>query len=134
MTNAFTLQLYSATRSIITKDITSFVGTDQSGSFGIMANHQRLMTCLEYGLMQLRHVDGAIEYAAIPGGILYFVDNILTISTRYYFLSANDQEILTMLDKTAAAEQKNIEEIKTIFHELDRNLLRHLRAMKLMTK
>ena len=42
----FTLLLQDATRTTSIAGVTSFVGEDDSGSFGILAGHARMMTSL----------------------------------------------------------------------------------------
>jgi len=42
--SAFTLQLLAADQQQRIEGVTSFVGEDGSGSFGILAGHQRLKT------------------------------------------------------------------------------------------
>jgi F-type H+-transporting ATPase subunit epsilon len=52
--NTFTLKLQDATRSKEIAGVTSFVGEDSSGSFGILAGHTRMMTSLLIGLARFR--------------------------------------------------------------------------------
>ncbi|MGD8582648.1 MAG: F0F1 ATP synthase subunit epsilon, partial [Gammaproteobacteria bacterium] len=84
--NAFTLKLQDATRSEEINDVTSFVGEDVSGSFGILAGHARMMTTLVTGLARFRIGENSWQYLALPGAVLYFHENVLTLSTRRYVL------------------------------------------------
>ena len=79
----FTLQLQDATRSQQLPGVTTFVGEDASGSFGILADHARLMTSLAVGLARFRVGEGPWQYLALPGGLLYFHDNRLTRERRH---------------------------------------------------
>ncbi len=86
---SFTLRLQDATHSEKIVGVTSFVGEDPSGNFGILAGHARMMTSLIIGLARFRVGGGAWQYLAVPGAVLYFHDNVLTLSTRHY-LRDND--------------------------------------------
>ena len=81
---SFTLKLQDATHAEEITDVTSFVGEDASGSFGILAGHARMMASLIIGLARIRFSDKTWQYLALPGAVLYFHDNLLTISTRHY--------------------------------------------------
>ena len=77
---SFTLLLLDATRSEEIRNVTSFVGEDASGSFGILAGHARMMTSVVTGLARFRVGMDAWRYLAMPGGVLYFNDNVLSLS------------------------------------------------------
>ena len=77
----------------------SFVGEDDSGSFGILPGHARMMTLLGFGLARFRVADQDWEYLAFPGALAYFVDDQLYFNTRRY-LRGKDYERLS----AAAAE------------------------------
>jgi F-type H+-transporting ATPase subunit epsilon len=51
---SFILKLQDATRSEEIEQVTSFVGEDLSGSFGILAGHARMMASLVIGLARFR--------------------------------------------------------------------------------
>ena len=80
----FIMHVQSATQYERIEDVTAFVGEDLSGSFGILAGHQRLMTPLVFGLARFRVLDGDWQFLALPGGLLYFVGNELFLNTRRY--------------------------------------------------
>ena len=77
----FELILQDATQTDKIEGVSSFVGEDVSGSFGILAGHARMMTSLIIGLARFRQGDRSWQYLALPGGLLYFAENILTVST-----------------------------------------------------
>ncbi|MDE2118991.1 MAG: F0F1 ATP synthase subunit epsilon, partial [Betaproteobacteria bacterium] len=68
----FTMHVQSATQYEHIEGVTSFVGEDESGSFGIRARHARMMTALSYGLARYQLQDSSWHYLAFPRGILYF--------------------------------------------------------------
>ena len=83
--NTFTLLLQDETHAEMIEGVSSFVGEDISGSFGILAGHMRMMTTLVMGLARYRKGSEPWQYLAQPGAVLYFRNNLLTISTRHFF-------------------------------------------------
>ena len=71
--NSFTMLLQDATRSEKIADVTSFVGEDASGSFGILAGHARMMASLVIGLARFRTGEDNWKYLALPGTGLIFL-------------------------------------------------------------
>ena len=67
--SGITLHLQSAVRTERIDDVTSFVGTDASGSFGIQPGRARFMTILEYGLSRFHTTSGDWIYLACPGAV-----------------------------------------------------------------
>ena len=45
--NTFTLHLFAADHGEVIEDLASFTGEDKSGSFGLLAHHDRFMTVLD---------------------------------------------------------------------------------------
>ena len=107
-------------------DVVSFVGADASGSFGLQADHARFMTCLELGLARFRRQDGAWQYLALPGGVLYFNDNTLSLCTRRYFLDSDYERITETLTKQLLAEEAELQEVKMSLAQLERKVLQRL--------
>lgn len=126
----FELYLQSGTQYEKISNVTSFIGEDASGQFGILANHARMMTCLIYGLARYKLKDEEVEYIALPGGILYFVNNQLYISTRHYLRSKNYQEILNLMDEQLSSEEEKLKSIKESLHHLDEEMLKRLWELK----
>ncbi len=127
---SYSICLQSETQYEVINDVISFVGEDASGSFGILAGHARMMACLKYGLSMFRYVDETIEYLALPGAILYFVNNKLTISTRHYLRSHDYQTITAALDHELRLEEENLQSMKKSLHRLDQEMLKHLWQLK----
>ena len=71
----FILHLQDATHDERFDSVASFVGQDESGLFGILADHARTMTMLVFGLARYRTMDDHWQFVAVPRGLLYFVDN-----------------------------------------------------------
>jgi F-type H+-transporting ATPase subunit epsilon len=127
----FAVELHSATSSERLTGVTSFAGEDESGSFGLLANHARMMTYLNFGLARLRYSSGETEYLALPGALVYFVNNELRITTRQYSRSRDYDEILGVLEREIAAEEDNLQSLRDSLRRLDESILRRLLTLRL---
>lgn len=124
--STFTLRLLAADRTEIIENVTSFTGEDKSGSFGLLARHERFMTALTFGLARLLLADGSHEYLGFPGGLLYFVDNELRISTRRYLRDTDVERIAQSLTRELLEEEQALIETRHKLHRLEAEMLRRL--------
>lgn len=125
--NSFTLQLLDATQAQSITDVVSFVGEDTSGSFGILAGHSRMITTLVIGLARFRTDAGNTwRYLALPGAVLYFRDNVLTLSTRHYLLDDDYTRISAALQRELLAEEEQLRVMKESLRRMEQEVLRHL--------
>lgn len=124
--NTFTLHLFAANRFERIDEVASFTGEDASGSFGLLAHHDRFMTALIFGLARLTLADGSREYLGFPGGLLYFVDNELRISTRRYLRDTNVERITQTLTRELLEEEQALEETRRKLHRLEAEMLKRL--------
>ena len=124
--NTFVLHLCGADRYERLDGVISFTGEDKSGSFGLLARHDRFMTALTFGLARLRLLDGRHEYLGLPGGLLYFVDNELRISTRRYLRDPDATRLAGVLGRELLAEEQELHETRQKLHRLETEMLRHL--------
>ncbi|MEJ2143287.1 MAG: F0F1 ATP synthase subunit epsilon [Gammaproteobacteria bacterium] len=127
--STFTLSLHDAARSEQIQGVTSFVGEDASGSFGILAGHDRMMTCLIIGLARFRVGEAPWTYLALPGAVLYFHGNVLTLSTRHYLLDDDYTRISKALQQELLAEEENLHTMKQSLHRMEEQLLKRLWEM-----
>ncbi|HTX55701.1 MAG TPA: hypothetical protein VMD47_01220 [Candidatus Acidoferrales bacterium] len=105
--------------------VTSFVASDASGSFGILADREPLVTTLAWGLCWMRTGDGE-HYLALPGGVLYFAENVLRICTRRYVRADDPSHIVERLNDDMRAEHAVTRDMHQLLHKLDRELLTRL--------
>jgi F-type H+-transporting ATPase subunit epsilon len=122
----FALHLFAADRTEIIADVVSFTGEDKSGSFGLLAHHERFMTALTFGLARLNLADGRREYLGFPGGLLYFVDNALRISTRRYLRDTDVGRITQALTRELLTEEQALEQTRRKLHRLEAEMVRRL--------
>lgn len=106
--------------------VTSFVGEDASGSFGLLPGHGRFMTSLVFGLARFRSGDGPWRYLAVPGALLYFVDNLLQVTTRRYLLDDDYQRISGRLQAELLAEEQALHDTRASLRQMEEELLRRL--------
>ena len=124
--SGFTLHLYAADRYERIDEVASFVGEDASGSFGLLPRHDRFMTVLTFGLSRLRRADGAWEYLGLPGGVLYFMDNELRLSTRRYLRDTDPRRIAQALAGELLEEEQAMGETRRKLHRLEAEMFKRL--------
>jgi F-type H+-transporting ATPase subunit epsilon len=124
--NPFTLRLLDATHAQDIPGVTAFVGEDSSGSFGILAGHMRMMTCLIIGLARFRVGEDIWQYLALPKAVLYFNDNVLTLSTRHYLQDPDYRRISEALQQQLLAEEEKLHTMKQSLHRMEEEVLKRL--------
>lgn len=124
--NTFTLRLLDATRSEDIPGVTSFVGEDATGSFGILAGHTRFVTALSIGLSRFRVGNDRWKYLAMPGAILYFDDNRLTLSSRRYLIDDDYNRISLALRRQLLAEEEKLHKLKESLHHMESAIFKRL--------
>jgi len=127
--SGFAIQLHDSARAERIEGVTVFVGEDNSGSFGILANHARLMTALVVGLARFRADEQPWQYLAVPGALLYFRDNVLTIITRHYLRGDDYTRIVSELEEQLLAEEEQLRAIKQSLHRMEEEILRRMWEM-----
>ncbi len=124
--NGFALELHDTSQAQRFDDVSSFVGTDASGSFGLQAGHARFMTVLSFGLARFRLPHGDWRYIAMPGGIAYFSGPRLWIGTRRYLLDTDYTRISRLLREQLFAEEQELHDTKVSLRRMEEELLRRL--------
>jgi F-type H+-transporting ATPase subunit epsilon len=128
--NGFTLHLHDATRMQRIDGVTSFVGEDATGSFGILSGHTRFMTMLAIGLARFRIGANDWRYLAVPGALLYFAQNTLTISTRHYLVDNDYDLICKLLDEQLLAEEEDLKTTKESLQRMEQEMFKRLWAIR----
>ncbi len=123
----FSLQLFDSRRSESFDGISDFVGEDASGSFGILAGHARMMTVLVFGLARFRAGrDAPWRYLALPGALLYFDDNTLTLMSRHYLIDDDYDRISARLSDELLSEEEQLHEIRQSLQRMEEAMLRRM--------
>jgi F-type H+-transporting ATPase subunit epsilon len=128
--NSFTLHLESATQYEEIENVVSFIGEDESGSFGILPGHARMMTVLAFGLARFRISSQDWEFLALPGALAYFVDNQLHLSTRRYLRGKEFESIRSALQEQLQAEEESLRAMKQSVSRLEDEMLKRLWKMR----
>ena len=124
--NQFVLHLQSATQYERIENVTAFVGQDGSGSFEIMAGHERTMTPLLLGLARFRIGDSEWHFLALPGALLYFVNGELFLSTRRYLRDRDYTRVTHALDDQLRTEEATLREVKDSLRRLEEEMFKRL--------
>jgi F-type H+-transporting ATPase subunit epsilon len=123
----FTLQLYDSRRADRFEGVGAFVGEDASGSFGLLPGHARMMSVLRFGLARFRlGSETPWRYLALPGALLYFADNILTLASRHYLLDDDFERISARLTEELLGEEEALHEIKESLRRVEEAMLRRI--------
>ena len=128
--NGFTLHLQSATQYEAITEVASFIGEDDSGSFGIQAGHARIMASLRFGLARYRCGGQPWQYLALPGALLYFVDNQLFLNTRRYVRDDDYARINAALREQLHREETGLRLIKESLRRMEEQMLKRLREIQ----
>jgi F-type H+-transporting ATPase subunit epsilon len=124
--NTFSLHLFDAMHTETIDSVVAFTGSDRSGSFSIWAGHERMITELEFGIAKFRLADGAWQYLALPGALLYFCDNTLKLCARRFVRSADYQHISTLLNEQLRAEEANLHKVRSSLRQMEEAVLKRL--------
>jgi len=126
---SFVLHLQDATHDEHIGQVTSFVGQDDSGLFGILADHARMMTVLAFGLARYRTTDERWHFLAVPRGLLYCVDNNVYLSARRYIHDDEYVRISQALEEQLVTEETALRTIKDSLQKLEEEMFKRLWRM-----
>lgn len=124
--NTFSMQLYDATQQQRIDNVISFVGEDSNGSFGLQAHHARFMTTLVFGLFRYRLQNEDWQYLAMPGGVLYFNNNQLSISSRHFLIDSNFERISDLLKQQLLTEEETLSVTRSSLQKMEQSMLTRL--------
>lgn len=128
--NTFPMHLESTTQYERVENVISFVGEDDSGSFGVLPGHARMMTLLRFGLARFRVLGEDWEYLALPGALAYFLDGEFHLSTRHYLRDKDYDRISTALEQELLVEENNLQVVKQSLHRLEEEMFKRLWKLK----
>jgi len=127
--NTFVLHLQSATQYERIEGVTSFAGRDASGSFGVLAGHERMMSLLTFGLARFRVGEANWQYLAMPGALVYFLDNQLFLNTRRYVRGGDYEAVRATLRRQFLAEERELHDVKESLQRLEEEMFKRLLEM-----
>ena len=109
--------------------VVQFIAADGSGSFGILAGHARMLAVLRYGLARFVDSAGRWHFLSLPGGVMSFADNRLTLATVRYFLGDERAGICRQLEDEMARLDSDVHSSRATLTEIEHALLRRLGEM-----
>lgn len=124
--NSFTLRVFDSRKKLEVTGVRSFVGEDDSGSFGIWPGQARMMTVLVFGLARFRRGEVGWEYIAVPGAVLSFDDNLLCLVCRHYLVDTEYERIARRLVDELIAEEEQLRDIRHSLKTMEEALLKRI--------
>ncbi|MCB1906472.1 MAG: hypothetical protein KDH15_03800 [Rhodocyclaceae bacterium] len=107
--------------------VESFVGTDASGRFGILAGRAPLVTVLRFGLARFRQAGSERwRFLALPGGALQFDAGRLSIACRHFTVGDDAAALLADLTAEARREDARRADLRHNLDRFERMLMRRL--------
>ncbi len=128
--SSFVMHLQSATQYERIENVVSFIGHDDSGSFGILPGHARMMTLLSFGLARFRIDDRDWEFLAFPGALAYFVNGQFYLSTRRYVRGKDYAGISAALSQELRVEEEALREMRRSVRRLEEEMFKRLWKFK----
>jgi F-type H+-transporting ATPase subunit epsilon len=123
---SITVLLQDVTHKEQYEDVTTFVGEDKSGSFGILPDHERFMTPLVMGLCRFKTVQQGWLYVATTGALLYFHDNRLSLTTRHFLIDSDYERISAALAEQLLEEESRLHGQKQSLRRMEEEVLKRL--------
>jgi F-type H+-transporting ATPase subunit epsilon len=124
--SSFVMHLQDATSYERIERVESFVGTDASGSFGIQASHERLMTSLVFGLARYRVAGEPWVYIALPRALLYMLDGELYVSARRYFRDLDYRRMSEALTARLRSEEDELKQVRDSLRRMEEEMFKRL--------
>ena len=125
----FAMMLSDSMKTEHFDDVVQFIGSDSTGSFGLKAKHSNMVAVLRYGLARFSTIDGQWRYLAIPGGILRFADNVLSLATTRYFLGDERSRIVAQLSAEMELDSSALHESDITLAHIERELIQRLASL-----
>jgi F-type H+-transporting ATPase subunit epsilon len=122
----FRLTLIDTTGITRFDTVTQFIAADAEGSFGLLADHIHTVALLRYGLARFIDSAGVWHFLAMPGGVLRFADNQLTITTVRYFLGDSADAIYESLEAAVQQTDSEVYKAKAALSKIEHSLIKRL--------
>jgi F-type H+-transporting ATPase subunit epsilon len=124
--NTFSLTVIDTGEMARFDGVRQFIGADDGGSFGILAGHAHTVALLRYGLSRFVDGGGVWRYLAMPGGVLRFADNRLTITTIRYFLGDDPDAMCAELEAAMRQTDSEVRRSRAALSEIEHSLVKRL--------
>ena len=88
-----------------------------------------MIASLMIGLARFRIGENAWQYLALPGAVLYFHDDVLTLSTRHYLRDTDYMRVSEALQKQLLAEEEKLHIMKKSLRRMEEEVFKRLWEM-----
>jgi len=129
MRSTFDLIILTPTEKKEIKDIEFFRGEDESGSFGILANHIEFLTILTESIAIVKK-DQKEFYFAFNKGVFRFAKNSLTISTREFVESEKLSDLKDIIENRFKKIQKQEKIFRQNIQKLEKEFIKRVIEME----
>ena len=123
---SITVLLQDVTHTEKYEEVTSFVGEDNSGHFGILPDHDRFTTALAIGLCRFKTAQHDWLYVATVGALLYFHDNRLYLTTRHFLIDNDYGRISAALANQLLEEESRLHGQKQSLRQMEEEVFKRL--------
>jgi F-type H+-transporting ATPase subunit epsilon len=88
------------------------------------------MTTLGFGLARFRLTTEDWQYLALPGAVVYFNNNMLTISTQHFLIDSDLERITSLLEQQLISEEENLGKTRESLRKMEQSMLKRMLALK----
>lgn len=127
--STFSLTVRDAGHELNFDAVESFIGADASGSFGVLANAEPLLAALAFGLARFRTADATWHYLALPGAVLRFAGNRMSVTATHFLCSEDMDAMSSALENELQAAENAVRTTKAAIHKMEEALMRKLWEM-----
>lgn len=122
--NTFAMTLYSAAQQTDYAQVIQFVGQDASGSFGVLAGAEDLLTMLPFGMVRFQTADLLWHYLAVPEAVLHFTANRMHVTASSFIVGDDRNRMTQLLDSTRHEQTQRVHSTRLSVQQLDQALMR----------
>lgn len=119
----FHLAVTSASQQYEAEHVIHFVGSDASGSFGLLADAEAVLTVLPFGMVRFQTPDQHWHYLAVPEAVLHFSANRLTLTTSNFIIGDSRQHMVRLLEESERGKQSAVSGARLTIKQLDQALM-----------
>lgn len=123
MSKAFRVNIVTL-KDRITLEVTYLKLKDESGYFGIMANHTEFLTIVEPGLGVYHDQKGDQKYLATDGGFLFFNQGSCLLTVYEIFLGDSPEELANQIREHIRKRKEREEHYRKLIKEIEEAYLK----------
>lgn len=108
---------------IIEKKVLHVRLKDRTGFFGIMKGHTDFLTVIEPSLCYYTDADKEESFLAVDGGILGIREDLVSLTSREVYESADAGELASIIEKTTAKRDESEIAMRGMLEGIERTFL-----------